>query len=108
MQNAPEFTTHPPDTSHEDQDLARLARALGHPHRAAIIRFLLTSPGCIVGDIVEQLPVAPSTVSQHLRKLKEAGWIRGEIDGPKICYCIDPRAVQRFKKLFDLLVKQEC
>ena len=108
MQNAPEFTIHPPDTSHEDQDMARLARALGHPHRVAIIRFLLNSPGCIVGEIVEQLPVASSTVSQHLRKLKEAGWIRGEIDGPKICYCVEPRSAQRFKKIFDLLTEPCC
>ncbi|MCB9357606.1 MAG: winged helix-turn-helix transcriptional regulator [Calditrichaeota bacterium] len=108
MQNAPEFTTHPPDTSREDQDLARLARALGHPHRVAIIRFLLSSPGCIVGDIVEQLPVAPSTVSQHLRKLKESGWIRGEIDGPKICYCIEPKAVERFSTMLQILTEPCC
>ena len=57
MQNAPEFTIHPPDNSLEDTELAKLARALGHPHRVAILRFLLSSPGCIVGDIVEQLPV---------------------------------------------------
>ena len=108
MQNAPSFTTHPPDNSREDQELAKLARALGHPHRVAIIRFLLTSPGCIVGEIVEQLPVAPSTVSQHLRKLKEAGWIKGEIDGPKICYCIEPKAVARFNKLLDVLTEPCC
>ncbi|MCL4305499.1 winged helix-turn-helix domain-containing protein [bacterium] len=108
MQNAPTFTVHPPDSSREDQELAKLARALGHPHRVAIIRFLLQSPGCIVGDIVEHLPVAPSTVSQHLRKLKEAGWIHGEIDGPKICYCIETRALQRFKKVFDLLTESCC
>ena len=108
MQNAPEFISHPPDTSLEDVDMAKLARALGHPHRVAIIRFLLNSPGCIVGDIVEQLPVAPSTVSQHLRQLKEAGWIRGEIDGPKICYCVEPRSAQRFKRMFDVLTEPCC
>ncbi|MBK8127465.1 MAG: winged helix-turn-helix transcriptional regulator [bacterium] len=108
MQNAPEFTIHPPDNSLEDTELAKLARALGHPHRVAILQFLLSSPGCIVGDIVEQLPVAPSTVSQHLRKLKEAGWIRGEIDGPKICYCIDPKAIARFRKVFEGLTESCC
>jgi ArsR family transcriptional regulator len=103
MQTAPQFVIHEPDKRLADLELAKLARALGHPHRVAILRFLLNSPGCIVGDIVDQLPVAPSTVSQHLKKLKEAGWIRGEIDGPKICYCVNPHAVSRFRELFDVI-----
>lgn len=82
-----------------DVDLARLARAVGHPARVAILRSLLRYGQCACGDIVAQLPLAQSTVSQHLKVLKEAGLVVGEIDGPRICYCADPRAVQRLKDL---------
>ncbi|RPH96490.1 ArsR family transcriptional regulator [candidate division KSB1 bacterium] len=81
------------------EEIAKLARALGHPHRVAIIRFLLDHNTCICGEIVDSLPVAQSTVSQHLKKLKEAGWIKGEIEGPRTCYCLNPNALARFKDL---------
>src|SRR6185312_1822024 len=67
-----------------DQELAGLAKALGHPARVQIMRFLLSQDSCMCGDIVEHLPLAQSTVSQHLKILKAAGLIRGTIDGPRV------------------------
>src|SRR6056297_2732790 len=71
--------------------LAQLARGLSHPHRLRIIKILAELPSnnqCMVSSIVDQLPIAQSTVSQHLKILKETGWIEGRIDGPRVCYCI--------------------
>lgn len=88
------------------EQFASYAKALGHPARVAIIRILLKKNACICGELVEELPLAQSTVSQHLKKLKAAGLIRGEVDGPKVCYCVEPAAIARFKWLvenFDLL-----
>ena len=82
-----------------DRDLAALAKALGHPARVQIVRFLLSRDSCMCGDIVEHLPLAQSTVSQHLKMLKEAGLIRGTIDGPRVCYCVEPKVLKRFKQL---------
>ncbi len=82
-----------------DRDLAALAKALGHPARVRIVRFLLSRDSCMCGDIVEHLPLAQSTVSQHLKLLKEAGLIRGTIDGPRVCYCVEPKALKRLKEL---------
>lgn len=72
-----------------DQKFAAFAKVLGHPARIAILRILANRGTCICGEIVEDLPLAQSTVSQHLKELKMAGVIRGEVDGPKTCYCID-------------------
>ena len=72
--------------------LAKYAKALAHPARVAILRILLERRACICGDIVEELPLSQSTVSQHLKELKEAGLIQGDIDGKKVCYCIDGQA----------------
>ena len=82
-----------------DVELATLAKALGHPARVQIVRFLLSQDLCMCGDIVEHLPLAQSTVSQHLKMLKEAGLIRGTIDGPRVCYCVEPKALKRLKDL---------
>ncbi len=82
-----------------DDELAALGKAIGHPLRVQILRILVRRTACICGDIVEELPVAQSTVSQHLKILKEAGLIRGEVDGPRICYCIEPRVLRRLKVL---------
>ena len=82
-----------------DAELATLARALGHPHRVAILRFLKERAACVCGEIVDRLPVAQSTVSQHLKKLKDAGWITGEIEGPRTCYCIHPDSFNKFRAL---------
>ncbi len=70
-------------------ELAALAKALGHPARIAILKFLLKEDACFCGDIVEQLPLAQSTVSQHLKALKKVGLIKGSIEGTSVCYCID-------------------
>ena len=83
----------------DDDQLARLAAALGHPARVAIVRHLQEKGECICGEIVEVLPLAQSTVSQHLKVLKEAGWIMGETDGPRTCYCLNPDALRRFESL---------
>ena len=93
------FPSIPEDEVEANAHLARLAKAVGHPTRVAIIRMLVQNEGCIVGDIVDRLPLAQSTVSEHLKKLKEAGLIRGEVDGPQVCYCIEEGAVALFKAL---------
>ncbi len=82
-----------------DEELAALAKALGHPARVQIMRLLARRNACICGDIVDELPLAQSTVSQHLKVLKEAGLVKGEIDGPRVCYCIEPRALRRLRSL---------
>ena len=82
-----------------DIELARLAKALGHPARVAIVRMLADGGECVCGDIVSRLPLAQATVSQHLKVLKEAGLIQGEIDPPRVCYCIRPEAVKRLQTL---------
>jgi len=73
----------------KDNRIAKYAKALSHPARIAILKLLIKKQACICGDIVEELPLSQSTVSQHLKELKEAGLIKGEIEGSKVCYCID-------------------
>ncbi len=81
-------TVEPAVTSeHAAGELAVLAKAVGHPTRVRILRLLLAREACFCGEIVDQLPLAQATVSQHLKVLKEAGLIQGEIDGPRTCYC---------------------
>ena len=82
-----------------DLDLALMAKALGHPARVAIMRLLIVRGECVCGAIVDELPLAQATVSQHLKVLKAAGLVQGEIDGPRVCYCVNPVAVRRFKEL---------
>jgi len=82
-----------------ERELAQLAKALGHPARVAIVRLLLERRSCVCGELVDELPLAQSTVSQHLAALKRAGLIRGEIDGPRSCYCIEPAALARLRQL---------
>ena len=93
--------TVPPDEGAANALLAQLAKALGHPARVAIIRLLLRRDTCICGEIVEALPLAQSTVSQHLKQLKEAGLIRGEVDGPRVCYCVDEGAIALLRALVE-------
>jgi DNA-binding transcriptional ArsR family regulator len=75
----------------KDNKLAKYAKALAHPARIAILQLLIKKQSCICGDIVEELPLSQSTVSQHLKELKEAGLIKGDIEGAKVCYCIDEK-----------------
>ena len=84
-----------------DRETAALARALAHPARVAILRLLIERGDCICGEIVDVLPLAQATVSQHLKVLKEAGLIKGDVDGPRVCYCVNPKAVKRFKELVE-------
>jgi DNA-binding transcriptional ArsR family regulator len=82
-----------------DEELAALCKALGHPARVKIVRLLVSKDACICGDIVDELPLAQSTVSQHLKVLKDAGLIRGDVDGQKVCYCIEPHGLRRLRAL---------
>jgi ArsR family transcriptional regulator, arsenate/arsenite/antimonite-responsive transcriptional repressor len=74
----------------DDDTLATMAKALGHPARVAILRMLAARDTCATGDVVAQLPLAQSTVSEHLRILREAGLVQGEFEGPRTRYCVDP------------------
>jgi ArsR family transcriptional regulator len=89
----------PVEGDEADQELADLAKAIAHPARVQILRLLARRGTCICGEIVAEFSSAQSTVSQHLKILKDAGLIRGDIDGPRTCYCIEPRAVRRLKAL---------
>jgi len=81
-------------------EVAILAKALGHPARIAIIEYILKANSCICGDIVNELPLAQPTVSQHLRELKNAGLIKGNVEGNAICYCVDERGFEKIKSFF--------
>ena len=80
----------------KEQELAEFAKALAHPARIAILKVLAQKNECICGEIVDELPLAQSTVSQHLKELKMAGLIDGTVDGPRSCYCINWKAFERF------------
>jgi ArsR family transcriptional regulator len=81
--------------------LINMFKAIGNPIRFEIIKFLVTHPGCITGDIVDHLPVAQATVSQHLKVLKEAGWIAGAIEGTSTCYQLDRKNIEWFRTIVD-------
>ncbi len=87
-------------------DMAALAKALGHPARIAILQFLASRKGCVCGDIVNELPLSQSTVSQHLKELKNVGLIKGDIEGPSVCYCIDEKAWSKAQKNITSLFKE--
>ncbi len=80
----------------QQNSLANIAKALGHPARLAIIEYLLQQKECVCGDIVSELPLAQATVSQHLKELKSAGIIKGNIEGNSICYCINENTIAEF------------
>lgn len=86
--------------------MATLAKALGHPARIAIIEYLLKVDSCICGDIVNELPLAQPTVSQHLKELKNAGLIKGEVEGNAVCYCIDEKAIGKLQDYFSRIISQ--
>lgn len=81
-------------------NMAKLLKAIGHPARVAILEYLLKVDTCICGDIVNELPLAQPTISQHLKELKTAGLIKGNVDGKSICYCIDEQAIEILKEYF--------
>mgnify|MGYP003596446450 CR=1 FL=1 len=80
-----------------DNKIAKYAKALAHPARVAILQLLIKKQACICGDIVDELPLSQSTVSQHLKELKEAGLIKRDIEGVKVCYCIDEKEWENAK-----------
>jgi len=94
--------SHYPDMAQQTLDpglrLAKLCKALGHPARLAILRYLAGRTTCTCGDIVDQLPLAQSTVSQHLKVLKDAGLIVGEVEPPRVCYCLNRQALEVLKR----------
>jgi ArsR family transcriptional regulator len=89
-------TTQPLD---DNAELAALAWALAHPARVQLLRLLLARGGCVCGELVGAMDLAQSTVSQHLKILREAGLIQGEVDGPRVCYCANPMKLQDLKRL---------
>jgi len=91
-----------------DNWLADVAKALSHPARIKILKILTDMDSCMVGNIVDRLPLAQATVSQHLKELKRVGLIQGEIEGPKICYCVNNQTLQKAKKEIDKLFSQVC
>lgn len=91
--------TRPVEGAEADEELAALSKAVGHPARVQILRLLARREECVCGEIVDEVGLAQSTVSQHLKVLKDAGLIRGEIDGPRVGYCLEPRTLRRLKAL---------
>lgn len=89
----------PPLQADDESFLADVCKGLAHPARIHILRQLMAEDRCVCGRIVEALPLAQSTVSQHLKILKEAGLVRGEVEGPRTCYCIDRDTLNRFAPL---------
>ena len=87
----------------KDNKIAKYAKALAHPARVAILQLLIKKQACICGDIVDELPLSQSTVSQHLKELKEAGLIKGDVEGVKICYCIDEKEWETARSYLDTL-----
>lgn len=85
----------------KQNELAGIAKALGHPARIAILQHLIKINGCICNDLVTELGLAQPTISQHLKELKNAGIIQGSIEGTSVCYCINPATWNRFKQLFE-------
>jgi ArsR family transcriptional regulator len=92
-------TIEPKSEKEEAEELSRLAKAISHPARIQIIGILARKRQCVCGDIVSEMPLAQSTVSEHLRILKSAGLIIGTIDGPRVCYCLDAFGLDRLKSL---------
>lgn len=86
--------------ANKQNEIATLSKAMGHPARIAIMEYLLKVDTCICGDIVNELPLAQPTVYQHLKELKNAGLIKGEIEGNSVCYCIDEKALNKLQAYF--------
>ena len=94
---APELT--PEEYPMDEEAFAKICKALAHPVRVKILQYLKSVNRCICGEIVDMLPLAQSTVSQHLKHLKAAGLVQGEIEGPRTCYCIDYAMLEKFKQI---------
>ncbi|WP_396186960.1 ArsR/SmtB family transcription factor [Flavobacterium sp.] len=92
----------------ETNEMAEILKALGHPARLEIVKYLMTSSSCICGDIVDVLPLAQSTVSKHLSELKKVGIIKGTVTGNNICYCLDEKIIQKIQKFINLVQTSCC
>src|SRR5512140_495825 len=103
MSDCCNLKTNVPPVTQDKLRLAKMLKALGNPIRFQIVETLAERQMCITAEIVETTPLAQSTVSQHLKVLKEAGLIRGEIEGPRVCYCIEARTLRRLKSLMGAL-----
>ncbi|HLP64671.1 metalloregulator ArsR/SmtB family transcription factor [Flavobacterium sp.] len=90
----------------EHNEIASLFKALSHPARIAIVEYLLSVNSCICGDIVNELPLAQPTISQHLKELKNANIIKGNIEGTAICYCLNPDTMAKIESYFALISKK--
>jgi ArsR family transcriptional regulator len=89
--------------TNKQNQIAEIAKAVGHPARVAILEYLAKVNACVCGDIVNELPLAQPTVSQHLKALKQAGLIKGSIDGNAVCYCIDEKGIEQLQTYFSKL-----
>jgi predicted transcriptional regulator len=89
----------------QQNELATMAKAIAHPARIAILQYLVKKNACVCGDIVDELGLAQATTSQHLKELKNAGIIQGNIDGTSVCYCIEPKVWKKYKELFSSFFK---
>ena len=89
--------------SEETIEMSKILKAFGHPARLEIVKFLINSPTCICGDIVEFLPLSQSTVSKHLSDLKNAGIIKGTISGNSICYCLDEKTINKLQDFISII-----
>ncbi len=87
-------------------NIAKIAKALSHPARIAILEYLLKTNACVCGDLVDKLPLSQSTISQHLKELKNAGIISGNISGTSVCYCINPKVWSEASKVLNNLFKE--
>lgn len=90
----------------QQNELATMAKAIGHPARIAILQHLVKKNACVCGDLVEELGLAQATTSQHLKELKTAGIIKGNVEGVSVCYCIDPKVWRQYKELFNHFFKE--
>jgi predicted transcriptional regulator len=97
----------------QQNDIALMAKAIAHPARIAILQYLVKKNACVCGDLVEELGLAQATTSQHLKELKSAGLIQGNIEGASVCYCIDPKVWKQYQLLFsgffkDVTIDKNC
>ncbi|MBZ0228361.1 MAG: metalloregulator ArsR/SmtB family transcription factor [Bauldia sp.] len=104
LERRPAFPVQPPDRGIDEEGLAALAKALAHPARVHIVRLLLEKQSCIGCDIVDEVGLAQSTVSEHLRILKAAGVVTGDIERPRVCYSLNPEAVAPLAGLLDTIL----
>lgn len=93
--------------TNEQNRIASIAKVIGHPARVAILQHLIKAQSCICGEIVDEIGLSQPTISQHLREMKSIGLIRGEVDGTKVCYCIDPEVFAEFRNIFANVFEQE-